>query len=222
MYLRFVKPTTMRIYTYILIALLLLSMRIVGTAQSMSDVWKDIPKSIVPTVSNTSRLDMIDLYQAGMTARTTTSFGDEAQILVMGESYMAVRTSQASVLQIKRLGKIRRPIYAVVVTVETPVPHSRVELYNAKWEAISLDKRLPRIGVEAFVSDSLKGDYRKLLLSKVKVRTIQYNMSEESCDLIVVPSFMQILDENTRQELTPYIKPQIRLSWQGKKWVLKQ
>ncbi len=191
-------------------------------AQSMADVWKDIPRSIVPTIDLNSRLDMIDLYQAGLTARSTTLLGDEAQILVMGESYMAVRTSRASVVQIKRLGKSRKPLYAIVITVEAPVPHSRVELYNAKWESISLDKRLPDIGVEAFVVDSLSGDYRELLLGNVKVNTLQYNMSEESTDLIVKPSFMQVLDKNIREELTPYIRSELRLSWRGRKWVLQQ
>ena len=209
----------MRNRYFVILLLLLITIQV--EAREMSDVLKDIPQTIMPTINRNSRLDMIDLYQAGMHATSPTLLGDTAQILVMGDTYIKLRTSRASTMQIKQLGKPKKPMYAIVTTVEAPVAHSHIELYNYKWEVIATTKQLPSITIDNFVNDSVVGEARADLLGKVRVRTIQYNMCEENDDLILLPSFLLTLDTKVRKEIAPFFAEKLTLYRKGKKWVEK-
>lgn len=207
--------------TYILLVLALIG-AMNSRSQSMVEVWKDFPEAIMPTIDINARLDMIDLYQAGMYATAPTLLNDTARLITVGDTYLEARTSKLSTIQIKRLGRERKPLYAVVFTVETPTPHSHVELYNHKWEHISIGKRLPKITEDNFICKDVVGIERENLLAQVQVCTIQYKMSEEDGTLTLYPSFLDALDARTRKEIEQYFIEKLQLKWNGKKWTIKK
>lgn len=208
------------LYATLVVAMIILS-NIRMEAQSMSDVLLDVPMSIMPTINTNARLDMIDLYQAGMQAKSPTLLGDTASIVTMGDTFIEVRTSKLSTIQIKKLGKPRKPLYAVITTVATPALHSRVELYNEKWEQLPIAKRMPSITVDDFINDTIQDHKRQELLEQVYVRTIQYTMQEENSTLVAIPTFLQIFDVDRRKELQPYFIDTLALTWKGKKWIMR-
>lgn len=192
-----------------------------SVAQSMAETWSNMPAHIMPTIGKNARLDMIDLYNAGMSAKIPTYAGDTAQLVTLGDTYLNLRTSKASTVQIKEIKSGKKILYAIVTTVEGPVPNSHVDLYDNHWQPLEIDKYFIPVTVTDFINLPKKQrKERNELVQKITLRTIQYTMSDDSDNIIAHPSFLQTLDDDTRKEIEDNFHKQITLQWKGKKWKL--
>lgn len=189
------------------------------SAQNVADVWQGIPQNIHPTIDSLSRLDMIDLYRAGMKAHAKTLLDDTAKLITIGDTYLLLRTSKASTLQIKCIREKKKSIYAIITTVEGSVPNSHIDLYNEKWEAIPLKKHFTPLAVESFIDKSKSTKQTTVdICQEVVIPTIQYTMNDSTNDIEAIPTFLQTLDKESRERIAPHILSSIKLLWSGKKW----
>ena len=209
----------MKKYIYIILCIYACWLCTTTQAQTAADVWCEMPKSMQPTIDSIARLDMIDLYRAGMKATAPTLLGDTAQLITMNDTYLLLRTSKASTMQIKCIKHKKKTLYAIVTTVEGPAPNSHIVLYNESWKTIPLKKYLKLPKVEDFVSATDTSTYDKQDIRKsIIIPTIQYIINDSTNDITALPSFMQTLDKESRERITSYIRPNIKLQWNGKKW----
>ena len=201
-----------------IVGVILLGMANVS-AQSVADVWQQLPRNIHSTIDSVARLDMTDLYRAGMTATAPTLMGDTAQLITLSDNYLLLRTSKASTMQIKLIKLKKKTIYAIITTVEGPAPNSHIDLYNEEWETIPLKKYIKLPTVNDFISiDNPSADIRQEIGKSIVIPTIQYMMNDSTNDITALPSFMQTLDKESRERITPHIQSSIKLHWNGKKW----
>ena len=190
-----------------------------AVAQDVASAWKAMPLSIHPTISNTARLDLIDLYQAGMAAQATTIINDTARLEVLGESYMRLRTSRASHLQIKVLHSGRNTLYAVVTTIEGLAANSHIDLYDAQWRPLNTAKYFTAPTLDDFILlPSRAKEERRELHNKITLHTLLYTMSDEDDNIVITPSFLNTLGEEAAREVTPAISPAITMQWKSNKW----
>lgn len=188
-------------------------------AQDVASAWKAMPLSIHPTIDNTTRLDLIDLYQAGMTAQAATLINDTARLEVMGETYLRLRTSRASHLQIKVLRYGRNTLYGVITTVEGPAANSHIDLYDAQWQPLNTAKYFTAPTLDDFILLPARAkEERRELHNKIALHTLLYTMSEEDNNIVITPSFLHTLDKETRKEIEHNFHKQIVIQWKGKKW----
>lgn len=201
-----------------IVGVILLGMANVS-AQSVADVWQKLPRDLHTTIDSVARLDMIDLYRAGMTATAPTLMGDTAQLIALSDNYLLLRTSKASTMQIKLIKLKKKTIYAIITTVEGPAPNSHIDLYNEEWETISHKKYIKLPTVNDFISvDNPSADIRQEIGKSIVIPTIQYMMNDSTNDITALPSFMQTLDKESRERIMPHIQSSIKLHWNGKKW----
>ena len=73
------------------------------SAQTIADAWVNMPAHIMPLIGKNARLDMIDLYKAGMSAKIPTFTGDTVHLSALGNTYLNLRTSKASTIQLKQI-----------------------------------------------------------------------------------------------------------------------
>ena len=186
---------------------------------SIADVWKSIPQQIVPTIDSLSRLDMCDLYAAGMVAQAKTLWGDTAQITFMGDSYISVRTSKASTMQIKIVGKGRNTLYAVITTTYGPAANSHISFYDNKWQPLAAKKHFTPLTVADFINLPAKEKkQRKDVANKIEIQTITYQMCNENDNIIAHPTFMECVDKDTRSQIETLIYPSRTMERKGRKW----
>ena len=192
-----------------------------SSAQTLTEAWSNMPIHITPSIGKNARLDMIDLYNAGMTAKVATFTGDTACLITLEDTYLHLRTSKASTLQIKQIKEGKKLYYAAITTIEGPAPNSHLDLYNEKWQPIALNKHFTPATVADFIAlpKNAKNE-RNNLLKKITLPTIEYRASNDTNDIIAIPSFLQTLDEETRKEIEDYIHQQLTLRWKNKKWKL--
>lgn len=186
---------------------------------TVAEAFSTMPLDLTITIDSMARLDMIDLYQAGMTAHARTLLGDTAQIISMGQTFMELRTSKASTLQIKQVGKGKKTLYILITTTYAPVAHSHIDIYNAQWQLQPLKKHFKALTLQDFIALPKRDkEGRKEVSSHIIIPTIQYTMCEESDTIVAIPTFMQVLDKETRGKIVEHIYPQRTLQLKGRRW----
>ena len=209
----------MRLKTKILTLLFSALSFLYTEAQDIAAVWEAMPAHIMPSIGKNARLDMIDLYNAGMSAKAATFTGDTASLTAMGNNYLFLRTSRASTMQLMQIVDGKKLLYAIITTIEGPVANSHIDIYDEKWQPLEVKRFFPDINVADFLNlPKSKRKEREELLKKIPLHTIQYNMTDMTNDIIAIPSFLQTLDEETRKEIEPNFHKQIVLQWKGRKW----
>ena len=213
----------MKIAHYIASILMMTWVATGSSAQTVADAWSNMPLHITPSIGKNARLDMIDLYNAGMSAKAPTFTGDTACLTTLSDTYLHLRTSKASTLQIKQIKEGKTHLYAIITTIEGPVANSHIDLYDEKWQPIALKKHINPISVADFITlPKSKRKEREALLKKIGLHTIQYTMCNETNDIVAMPSFLRTLGEDSRKEIESHIKPQITLLWKNKKWKISK
>ena len=193
------------------------------SAQTIADAWVNMPAHIMPLIGKNARLDMIDLYKAGMSAKIPTFTGDTVHLSALGNTYLNLRTSKASTIQLKQIKSGKKLLYVIITTVEGPVPNSHINLYDTNWQAIDTKKHFTPVSVANFINlpNKLRKE-RTALTHKILIPTIQYSMNDSTNNIIARPSFLQTLDNDTRLEIEQDFHKQLTLQWKAKKWKLAQ
>ncbi|MBQ2980387.1 MAG: DUF3256 family protein [Bacteroidaceae bacterium] len=207
----------MKSLVHIIAIILLATATLAGQAQTVADALKKMPQQLIINIDSIARLDMIDLYKAGMTAQARTLGGDTAHLTILGDTYLHMRTSKASTIQIKLLQQGRKTYYAVITTVEGPVANSHLQLYDASWQTVGTKKKFTPLAIHDFIKTTDKKQ-RNAIAQEVVLHTIQYTMSEENSNITATPSFLLTLDEETRQRIKPHFHDTVVLQWNGRKW----
>lgn len=70
-------------------------------AQTMRDVLKAAPDSVVSTLTTNNRLDMIDFMDAKMKAEVTNMLGGKSEMLFLSDDSLAIRMSDALLLEMR-------------------------------------------------------------------------------------------------------------------------
>ena len=71
--------------------------------QTIADVWKRMPDSLLVYVSENNRLDFVDFLESKMKAEVKTGFEDKSEMTVMTDNYLFLQFSPLATLQMKLL-----------------------------------------------------------------------------------------------------------------------
>ncbi len=85
----------------VLISLLLTMTSIAsGYAQTtVADVFKIMPDTLLPYISQNNRLDLLDFIESGMKARITNAFDNETTLDTLSNDYLRLTLSPSSVME---------------------------------------------------------------------------------------------------------------------------
>ncbi|MBP5338143.1 MAG: DUF3256 family protein [Prevotella sp.] len=70
-------------------------------AQTMRDVFKAMPDSVLPTLTTNNRLDMIDFMEAKMKAEVTNLLDGKSEMLALTGDSLCIRMSDALTVEMK-------------------------------------------------------------------------------------------------------------------------
>ena len=126
----------------------LLSVALCAPAQHLTirDVFKSMPDSLMPYLSNNNRLDFIDFMDSNMRAVVRNSFGGMSEMTILADDSLSVRMSDALRIDIMLL-TLDEPIDTirqVVVFAESFLTDSVygetvVKFYTPDWQRITRD-----------------------------------------------------------------------------------
>lgn len=148
-----------------------------GFAEGLSvrSVFAQMPDSLLPYISRSNRLDMMDFIDSGMKAEVLNAFGDTLRMDVLTDDYLHVVLSEASTLELKAMDDM----VCVVITYGKKLKTSRVLFYNANWEELYINIE----GLQPYTWCSLSPESKDMT-----IYTYDYDLSEREGVVPIVTS----------------------------------
>lgn len=107
-------------------------MCLAASAQTMRDVWMNMPDSVAPYLNKNLRTELADYVAMKADAKVRNLLGDTTRIEKMTNDYLLASLSPALKLELKLLDK---HTLAVVKTWSGPVEDSQLLLCDAQWHS---------------------------------------------------------------------------------------
>ncbi|MBQ9363932.1 MAG: DUF3256 family protein [Bacteroidaceae bacterium] len=125
-------------------SLLLSSFHISLQAQTMRDVIKQMPDTILPLLTHGNLLDFPDFLESGMKAEITNKLGGVSEMLIITDDFTAIQLSKSSSVQLKLLPQGRKNILCMVhtYTLNDSISDSQVQFYTTDWKPLKQSKYL--------------------------------------------------------------------------------
>lgn len=109
-------------------------------AQSVRDVWKSMPDSLLNSLDKSKRLELLDFFDMNVKETVDNRLGGHASLDTMTNSYMKVRMSDCSEVEIKLyschaagFAATADSVICMIQTFSAPQPESRVRLFTREW-----------------------------------------------------------------------------------------
>ena len=178
------------------------------SAQSLREVWIEMPDSILPYLSKSQRTELADYVEMKAEPAVLSTFGDSVRIERMTNNYLLLRANEATRLEIKLLDN---NTLALVQTWMAPAAESKLSLFNLQWQ--------PKEAVVAYKANIVKpdsmsdedfSDLKTLMFPRLK----EYRLSADNNSLSVSWNY-PLLSKKDVKRVTELLKPQV-LNWTGK------
>lgn len=177
------------------------------SAQSMRDIWINMPKGLIPYLDKSLRTDLIDGVKKKPYVPVKNLLGDTTRIERMTDNYLKVRLNNKTYLQIK---KINANTIAVVKSWNYPTSDSELNIYSTDWRVQKYSKIDLTLHTEK--PDTMQESTYNELKSLLSPYFVVFTLLEKKNDLIVDYSF-PLLGKKEYERVKPIIKTKV-LHWQ--------
>ena len=178
------------------------------SAQSLREVWIEMPDSILPYLSKSQRTELADYVEMKAEPAVLSAFGDSVRIERMTNNYLLLKANEATRLEIKLLDN---NTLALVQTWMAPAAESKLSLFNLQWQ--------PKEAVVAYKAnivkpDSMSDEDFSDLKTLMSPRLKEYRLSADNNSLSVSWNY-PLLSKKDVKRVTELLKSQV-LNWTGK------
>jgi len=114
------------------------------SAQTMRDVVKQTPDTLVPLLTRNNLLDFPDYIDSQMRAELSNRLGGTSEMQQLTDDYTSIKLSSASTLQLRLLPQGKKKIVCLVrtYTVNDSISDSQVQFYTTEWKPLPTKKYL--------------------------------------------------------------------------------
>ena len=180
------------------------------SAQSLREVWIEMPDSILPYLSKSQRTELADYVEMKAEPAVLSTFGDSVRIERMTNNYLLLKANEATRLEIKLLDN---NTLALVQTWMAPAAESKLSLFNLQWQ--------PKEAVVAYKAnivkpDSMSDEDFSDLKTLMSPRLKEYRLSADNNSLSVSWNY-PLLSKKDVKRVTELLKSQV-LNWTGKEF----
>ena len=186
-------------------------------ARTITDLFPSEPGYIFPLLTRTARLDMVDYYTSGQYVALPNNLGGDSELVELDSAYLKVKTSGSKVLEMFMWTDGRKDtVIAVIETVMTPVPDSRLTLWNAKWQPFYTDRLFKMPGIDDFIVKKMPRELRADLQDAMIFPLIRLTFTGEKHDLIeAAHGLQQFLAPSEYKRFADYLRPTLNYRFNG-------
>ena len=205
-----------------LLAIIVLTMALLpldGAARTIADFFASEPGNVFPLLTRTNRLDLVDYYNSGQTVAVPNNLGGTSQLEALDSAYLKLQTSGSKVVEMRMLTTGSRDTVMVVIeTVLTPVPDSKLTLWNSQWQMLRTDKHFKMPGIDDFIVKKMPRELRADLQDAMIFPLIQLTFKGDSrLQVEATHGLEQFLAPSEFKRFAPYLKPSITYRMSGTK-----
>lgn len=166
------------------------------------DVFKAMPSN--------KRSEMLAYYDVGRLMPTTDNFGGSFTLQKVTESYISVKASESSDIQLKMLTSGRDTTLLVINTVKIPAKDSRLRAFDTSWNEVKLTKAVKQAKMEDFIVIP-KGSKKKKadVLGEIRFPIISYVADSVTTRIVAHQELKSFMSDDDYKQIEPYLKGEI-------------
>lgn len=183
-------------------------------AQDLRALFIEMPDTLLPLLTDNDRRDMIDFWDARMSASVVNRLDGKSRITALTDDFLSVELSRSSSMQIKMLNvEGGDTLLCIVNTVGAEAYDSRIHFYNIRWERVDgLKFDMPTI-VDFFLpSDSVD---KALAVSDIYL--VKLSLSADSDSLKAEYTMPLYMSRSDSARVAPQLRP-LHYRWTGKRF----
>ena len=200
-------------------------------AQNMKEIFKTVPDSILPTLTQNDRLDLIDLKEHNMDNEVNNQLKGKSRMTILTDHLVKVQLSQLSEVQICKLNAgtdLARMasgeyILCLIHSVKSNAWDSNIRFYTPDWKMLGNQQTLLTLPeTKDFItrSEDMSQEEYDRLINKASYPLIQADFNDNTTLSLRYTSPNQ-LDPDFRKMAAGKVKEEIRMTWDGSKMVRK-
>lgn len=149
---------------------------------TIRDVFKQMPSSILPYLTENNRLDFIDFIDSNMKAEVTNAFGGKSEMQKLTDDYLSIHLNDAASVEM-RLLDVKEPVdsasrvVCLVSTLGSEIRESKVAFYSLKWNPLPTE-RYVQLPAEMFVA-KLSDQEQTLTVTRVHKLDVPANKEQK-------------------------------------------
>jgi hypothetical protein len=191
-----------------------------ASAQYIAPFFTTMPNDILPYLSVNNRKDLIDLFNAGKTAKVENLLKGETTLKALDENYIKLQLNASAVAEMKLLPlNDTAKIIAVIKTVSGKAADSQIQFFTSSWQKISIAELLPKITLNDFINkQALATNQDSTALQTLDIAFISFSFSKDSDELTVSLDTENYLSKEDYKRVAPLLYPTFKLKWANGKF----
>lgn len=190
-----------------------------GDSLTATRVLADIPLEVLDMLRVSARLDMIDYYEQLDSLHTVNdALGGNSRLERVAPDYLKLSVTPVSTLEIKILPYKKRDIVMTLYTTggEGIAKDTEVAFFDADLRPLPVDKFLKRPAIADFFNLKESDISEKELKDILPFMAVEYSIGSEETPLRASLTTQEMLSEETKEILTPILKPSLTAEWKDK------
>lgn len=197
-----------------------------ATAQQMgmNDVFRQMPDSLLPTMSKNNRLDMVDFIDSGMKATITDNLDGQCTMDTLTANYAHISMGGSMTVELKllpstnELADSSRQVVCMVKTFGSEAKESTVSFYTEKWTPLPITLS-PAEYAETLCTrpDTMSAERYAGISPENELVLVAATLSPNDNTLTLTPQ-MPLQTEDEEKDMTAIMRS-ITMAWTGKLFI---
>jgi hypothetical protein len=192
--------------------------------QDMASIIRQMPDSIIPTLTKNNRLDFIDYMNSNMKAEVQNHFNKKSEMTVLTSDYARIRTTEKSDVTIKLLTSGTDTTICLINTYTSSTSDSRIKFYTTKWEQLNPSQYITLPQSDEFFTHpaNITDEEYQNLRNKADITFLKAEFENNSSNLIITYTTPSYMSDEDSIATAPLLRPTIKMKWQGNKFIKEQ
>ncbi|MDL2257030.1 DUF3256 family protein [Bacteroidales bacterium OttesenSCG-928-I14] len=180
--------------------------------QKAEGYFISMPDSLGLNLEISRRLDLIDLYEAGMAATTKNSLNGEVKLDVNKDNYVRIINENQTV-EIVLLSLINESqVICIIETLCSGICDSNIKFFSTNWKPLNSSLFFTPESEDRFFD-------KQACNVRLDVSFMEYHYNNETNQLVQTCNTLDFLSKEDKKAFTPYLKEKTKsFSWNGIKW----
>ncbi len=209
--------------TKVLVLTVLALTALSGRAQTMKEIFSDLPDSILPTLTRNDRLDCIDFIENNLTNTVNNALDGKTRLTVLTDSLAKIQLSLMTEVQICKLpvesvpnGQTDGFVICLVHSSDVRGWDSVLRFYDSAWRPLDASRMITLPRTEDFIvhADSVDSTGYANIVNKAGLPLVRADFNGTCITLSYTSS--NSADHGFRESVLPYVRPEIRMGWDAR------
>lgn len=191
-------------------------------ARDAREAFASEPGCLMPTVSRTLRLDLLDYYDAGQAVKRNSTTGkDNVQLVSASSRLVSINYANGVSAQIMTMPVSKSDTLIIAaITVENPARDSQLVTFKNNWEPVAEGKVIKLPSVEQFFKKEVTKKDRAEAMKAVLFPVIYYTFDESDGSIVAHLNIEKVVDPEQWKRIAPLFNTELRYVPSGSKFRL--